>query len=163
MSLPESKYDVEYLENGNSTVVVIDDTAYNLSGEEVIIHEVEDGVLLITEDELYESTYDEDGWLIAPKNAPDFVLNAVEDEDIRYADVDVEGFPIQLDASFRSDGGLPRAAWQREVIRPSMDIIDDIDGVIEEVTLTMTIESNGDITVTDVSVWPDSTSVSFDL
>jgi hypothetical protein len=27
----------------------------------------------------------------------------------------------------------------------------------------MTIESNGDITVTDVSVWPDSTSVSFDL
>lgn len=155
--------EVEFMDNGETTVAVIDDEAYNLSEGDVVFHETGDETLLITSGDVYRAEYDEDGWLILSEDTPEFVLEALDETEERYADADAYGFPIELDVGFRSDEAVFSSAWQTETLRPSMDVARRIDGVIKEVTLTIEVDENGEVTVTDVSLWPNKSNVLLDI
>lgn len=161
MSVQEPE--VEFMENNGTTVAVIDGEAYNLSDGEVAIHETDNSLVLITENDSYHAELDENGWVILSEDTPDSVLTKLDEEDLRYADAEVTGFPAELDVGFRSDEAVYSSAWQNEVLRPSMDVAEEIDGAIREVKLTLEIEEDGSITVTDLGVWPNHTDVEIDI
>lgn len=164
MSTQDVTSQVEFMDNGETTVAVVDEEAYNLSGDDVAFHEIEDGsTLLITADDVYHATYDEDEWMIVSDDVPEFVLEVLDDAEIRYADAEAYGFPVEIDVGFRSDNAVFRSAWQKEKLRPSMDVAQNIQGSIAEVTLTLEVDENGGIVVTDLGLWPDSSQVTVDL
>jgi len=153
----------EHIQNDTNTIVAIEDEAYNLSNDEFAIHNGTESTYILTTEEYYEVEYDEDGWMILSEDIPDSVSEKLDEKDIRYADSEVEGFPIELPVSFRSDEAIFDSAWQQEKIRPSMSIMNEIDGAIKEVTLTLEIHSNGEIVVSDVNLWPSSPNVKNNL
>lgn len=163
MSTQEADSQVEFMDNGDTTVAVVDDEAYNLSNDDVVFHQTTDEVLLITVDDVYHAEYDEDEWIVLSEDVPEIVLEALDDEEIRYADAEAYGFPVEINVGFRSDDAVFRSAWQKEKLRPSMDVAEQIQGSIAEVTLTLQVEETGGIVVTDVSLWPSSSQVTVDL
>lgn len=158
---------VEYVESDTGTVAIVDDDAYKLSSEtDVVLHEAEDSesILLITQDEVYVSEYDSDGWLIAPEGAPEYVMDFLDDQSIRYAEADVYGYPIEFTVGFGSSPHtIYETAWQKEHMRPSSKVMDQIESSIQTVQLTIQVDSEANIQITDVSVFPDKSSVTFDL
>lgn len=153
---------VEFMDDGN--VAVVEDEAYTVSENSPVFHESDDELFIISVGEYYRAEYDEDGWVVVDTDVPDFVIDALDShEDKRYADADVQGYPIEFDVGFRSDDAVFRNAWQREVLRPSSPVAKEIQGLIKEVTLTIELNENGEMAVTDVSLWPDKPDVSFDL
>jgi hypothetical protein len=154
--------EVEFVNDGS--VAVVGDEAYKLSEDSPVFHENDDELLIISVGEYYRAEYDENGWVVVDEDAPDFVTDALDSHpDKRYADADVQGYPIEFDVGFRSDEAVFSNAWQREVLRPASPIAKEIQGIIKEVKLTIEVEENGEVTVTDVGLWPDKSNVSLEL
>lgn len=163
MSTQETDSPVKFMSEGDTTVAIVDDEAYNLTGEDVALHRTDDELYLLTADDYYTAEYDDDEWLVLEDDVPQPVLDKLDSEEIRYADAEVEGFPVEIPVGFRSDDAVFRSAWQKEKLRPSMDVAEKIQGSIAEVTLTLEVDEDGSIVVTDVSLWPSSSQVTVDL
>lgn len=162
MSAENLETEIEFMENDSTTVAIVDDEAYNVSGTDVEFHENEEGLILITAEDAYLAEYDEDGWLIVSEDTPEFVLEAIDERDIRYADAEAYGFPVEISATLRSEDVVYDSAWRTEKLRPSMDIMDKINS-ITEATLTLEVTEDGEVRVTDLGLWPNASNVTIDI
>lgn len=162
MSTQDITTEIEFMDNESNTIAVVDDEAYNLSGTDVAFHENEEGLILITAEDAYLAEYDEDDWLIVSEDTPEFVLEALEENELRYADAEAYGFPVEINAGFRSDDVVYDSAWRQEKLRPSMDIMERIN-TITEVTLELEVSEDGEVRVTDLSLWPTASNVTVDI
>lgn len=158
-----SETEVQILEDGDTAVAVYGDETQTVTEDEAAVFETERGYAFATVDGTYQVKTDEDGWLILDGTEPEHLAEFLRDhESLRFAEADYSGFPVTFKVGYRSDEALYRAAWQEEAIRPGEEVTQEISGEIAEVTLTVEVDADASITVTDIGVWPSS-KISFEL
>lgn len=151
---------IEFISNQDRTVAIIEDEAYNIEKNELIVHEDNDNsVYLISEDEYYITEFDEDGWLKTSCDIPDDILDKLDEKELRFSDVEARGLPTKFDVTYRSDTALYDSVWQNEVFRPSTEEAINLQGVINSVTLEIEMDENKNITIVGLRTWPDNIDV----
>jgi hypothetical protein len=121
--------------------------------------------LIITLEEVYSVKYDDKGWMFLEDvdEIPSYIQEMLEDRDETFAEADVSGYPVEFSVSYSGQNALFDSAWREEKIRPESPVAKDIQNEVSEVILDVTVDEQGQITITDLKVWPDSTSVSVDI
>ena len=98
-----------------------------------------------------------------PKTSRNVPVNDPEVEERVILEADVSGYPVEFSVSYSGQNALFDSAWREEKIRPESPVAKDIQNEVSEVILDVTVDEQGQITITDLKVWPDSTSVSVDI
>lgn len=158
---------VEFIETDEDTVALIDDEAYRLSSNDVQLHpqSEEDRIIILTAEEYYVAEVDENDWLVLPDNTPEFVREYISSETReRFADADVQDFPLDISFGYRNENVLENKAWRNEIIRPDTDLINSLPN-IRTVSFKGQIHEDGTITITDMKFRPSrpASKVEFDL
>ena len=147
----------------HKTIAVVDEEAYNISSDEVVTHESNGTVYVITTEDYYIGEYDEDGWLTFSEKIPKNIIDSLRENERRCADVESESFPIEFEVGYRSDNELYDTAWRQEILRPSSKEAKNLQNKITEVKLTIELSKDGCIHITDIRTWPDNSNVKIDI
>lgn len=150
------------IENEDAVIYTFEGDAYRIEKGEIELESDEDGIVFVTYQGLFYAPFDPDGWVILSGDEPEIVTDVCNSRDVRFADADYEGYPITMEVGYRTDDNITRSLWQNDKVRPK-EIESLINKDITEVRLSVEIDGSGHITVTDVSIWPDNSNVSFDI
>lgn len=153
--------EVEFATTSSNTVAVVEGESYTVT-DDVATHQTEDGYVFLTGTEAYYVPVN-DGWLVPSGDEPQEVLEAINDMDEMCAEADVTGYPVEFTVGYRSDTGPYDSGWQKEMIRPNSEVASEIDSLIHEVRIDVSVDDDGTVRVTDFDIWPSSQDVTIDL
>lgn len=164
--MPEDEHGVEFVETSTKLIAVIKDESHVISDGDVVIHDGSDEgeLLFISANGVFPASYNDRGWVTFPEidDIPEEVVAAArKDNAIGVAEADVSGYPVKFDVVYKADDPVYSQAWQTRMIRPS--VAEGLKNEMSEIYLTVQVNEDGHVTITDLDFWPLSSSVTIDL
>jgi len=156
---------ISQLETDSDDVVVyrIQEETVSVGSDDVEVFPVDDGYVFFTIDDWYHVGTTDNEWLLTSGDEPEKVRQKMDDMDERYGDANLDGYPIEFDVSYRSDGNVFRTLWEQELLEPSESVENQFLNIINSVTLTLRLYEDHTLEVVDVDTWPQNRDVTINI